>query len=233
MRKLLLGGVATWIFGSAAALAADMPVKAPALAPQPALRWTGCYLGGNIGGGWARTHYLDNPSFDIVGSTTHASSLVGGGQLGCDYQSGTWVFGLQGMFDGAAMKADSPFFNGKGFSNRIPWLASATGRVGYLLQPAFLVYVRGGAAFVRDDFKFIRPGLVENHIDKTRTGALVGGGFEWMSGPNWTVFIEYDFMGLGTHTTNFGFAGPPAQPVKQNVQTVLIGVNFRFGSVGR
>src|SRR5947209_581470 len=82
------------------AFAADMPVKAPLKAPPPVvLSWTGCYLGGNFGGGWADKHYTDPlalpPAFDL-GSHT-AEGMVGGGQVGCDYQTGPWVFGAQGM----------------------------------------------------------------------------------------------------------------------------------------
>jgi outer membrane immunogenic protein len=56
MKKLLLAGVVLGAF-VAPAMAADMRVKAPILkAPPPVVyNWTGCYLGGNAGGGWART----------------------------------------------------------------------------------------------------------------------------------------------------------------------------------
>ncbi|SRR5712691_233128 len=237
MRKLLLSGVAVAAISVATegpALAADMPVKAPAFkAAAPYDPWTGCYIGGNIGGGWAHKEYATNPGFDIIGSTTKASSFVGGGQVGCDYQAGMWVFGAQGMFDWASMSAQTPFFNGKGFSNRIPWFASATGRLGYLAQPGLLVFVRAGAAFVRDEFKFLRPGVGEHATNATRTGALVGGGFEWMVAPKWSLTIEYGYMGFGTHAFGFSPIGPVSEDIKQNVQVVLVGLNYRFSSGGR
>ncbi len=51
MKKLLLGSVALIVM-SAPVLAADMPVKVKPL--PPAWSWTGCYVGLNVGYGWAR-----------------------------------------------------------------------------------------------------------------------------------------------------------------------------------
>src|SRR5262249_34863552 len=51
MKKLLLAGTA--VGGLAlveTALAADLPVKAPPPMVAPAFTWTGCYLGGHVGG---------------------------------------------------------------------------------------------------------------------------------------------------------------------------------------
>src|SRR6266699_1853657 len=103
MKKLLLGSAALVVLAICGpAWAADMPRKAPAATPAvapaaPAVTWTGCYVGGNIGGGWALKDWA-NPSTDLV---------VGGGQIGCDYQfAGSWVVGIQGMFDGADLKGD-------------------------------------------------------------------------------------------------------------------------------
>src|ERR1043165_2214597 len=54
MMKILLG---TTMFAgllvAGAAQAADMPLKAPRAAPY-VFSWTGCYIGGNVGGAWAR-----------------------------------------------------------------------------------------------------------------------------------------------------------------------------------
>ena len=51
------------------ASAADMAVKAPppALAPVPAYSWTGCYIGGNTGGTWAKS---DDVDVSIVGGSS-------------------------------------------------------------------------------------------------------------------------------------------------------------------
>ncbi len=57
MRKLLLANVAALAMTAAgSALAADMPLKAQT--PFAArFTWTGCYLGGQVGGGFAQQGY--------------------------------------------------------------------------------------------------------------------------------------------------------------------------------
>src|SRR5215471_2721318 len=100
------------------AIAADLGARAPGPyqpppAPPPVFSWTGCYVGANIGGGWA-----SNSSNDVAGAVTGvagadlgshtAGGFIGGGQIGCDYQAGVWVLGLQGMFDGSGMEGATP-----------------------------------------------------------------------------------------------------------------------------
>src|SRR6185295_11597608 len=123
MKKLLLSSVAVAVI----TLAADGPAKA---APPPAYNWTGCYIGGNIGGGWVDKDFDPRPSVGWPGGSSAPSGFAGGLQLGCDVQSGTWVFGAQGLFDWTSLKGSTPFFAGKGFVTRSPWFASATGRIG-------------------------------------------------------------------------------------------------------
>jgi opacity protein-like surface antigen len=54
MKKLLFAGVAfATLIG--AAHAADMYVKAPVYAPT--FTWSGCYVGGNIGGAWSHSNF--------------------------------------------------------------------------------------------------------------------------------------------------------------------------------
>ena len=81
--------------------------------PPPVFSWTGCYVGANVGGGWA-----SKSSNDVAGAVTGvigadlgshtASGVIGGGQIGCDYQAGVWVFGVQGMFGGSGMQGSNP-----------------------------------------------------------------------------------------------------------------------------
>ena len=95
--------------------AADLgtrPIYQPPPPPPPVFSWTGCYVGANVGGGWA-----SKSSNDVAGAVTGvagtdlgshtASGVIGGGQVGCDYQAGAWVFGVQGMFDGSGMEGSN------------------------------------------------------------------------------------------------------------------------------
>jgi outer membrane immunogenic protein len=87
MKKIMLAGVG-------AALKAPTPAV-------PAFSWTGCYIGGNIGGGWGReaasAPFLA-PGISVTGDT---SGVIGGGQIGCNYRfAPNWVIGIEG--DGSA-----------------------------------------------------------------------------------------------------------------------------------
>ena len=93
---------------SAPAKSADMPFEAlPMVAP--AYGWTGCYVGGSMGVAWKRG---DNTSVSVVDGGSGAgpaaaagaiptafnssgASLIGGGQVGCNYQVSKWVFGVR------------------------------------------------------------------------------------------------------------------------------------------
>ena len=100
-------------------MAADMPLKAP---EAPAYQWSGCYVGLNLGGGASGTnftttvgpgtHLLDPDPAVVAGSGgggKNADGPLAGGQVGCNWQSGTLVLGLEGDFD--------YFHSTPGFSN--------------------------------------------------------------------------------------------------------------------
>jgi outer membrane immunogenic protein len=150
--KVAFAAVLMAMATSGVASAADMAVKAhPVVAP--ATPWTGCYIGGNIGGGWSR---MDTSRlFQDIAVPAPANygrendtAFIGGGQAGCDFQTGNLVFGVQGMFDfgsvnGRHFLPDFPAFSE---TNNLRTIGTATGRIGYLWTPAFLGYVKGGVA---------------------------------------------------------------------------------------
>jgi outer membrane immunogenic protein len=225
----------------AGASAADVPAPYPApipvavRVPIPVRSWTGCYVGFNVGFGWGSNDVVDPnfvPAFDT--GTDAESGGVGGGQAGCDYQAGNWVFGVQGMFDGSGI-AGSHLYSGtttETLGTNTPWFATLTGRIGYTVLPQALLYVKGGAAFVQDHFSDVDPTVpMWGTADTTRVGWTVGGGLEYSLLPNWSLFVEYDYYDLGSFssTLNYGNGFTYAYNEKQSLQTILFGVNFRFG----
>jgi outer membrane immunogenic protein len=246
MKNLLLAGVAgVALVAGAPAGAADLgtqPYKAPPVwAPVLLFTWSGCYIGGHVGGGWGRKDFSDTGDGAFVGDgkapqsiRVDTSGFLGGGQIGCDYQfSGSWVIGIQGMFDGADVNGDildslNPDFD---LRNRVDWFATLTGRLGYALIPTGLLYVKGGVAWVHDRDLVLDFGVPFESADSNRTGWTAGVGFEYMFLPNWSAFVEYDYMGFGTKTIPFTAAGggfSESWEIRQNVQAVLVGLNFRF-----
>src|SRR5215510_6319992 len=92
------------------AIAADLPVKAPPPPPAPVWTWSGPYIGAHIGGGWVnRDFFIEDIEvdqrlrfFEPFDTRHHASGVVGGGQVGINWQfPGTaWVVGMEGDFSG-------------------------------------------------------------------------------------------------------------------------------------
>jgi outer membrane immunogenic protein len=239
------------ILGIGAASAADMAAaprytKAPPMAPV-VYNWTGCYIGGNVGGGWAKQNQFRVDSIGVgptpqnYGSESD-SAFIGGGQIGCDYQfAGSWVVGVQGMFDWGNISGShaSGSFGGVPLSgtmfDKTKYIDTATVRLGYLFAPQVLGYVKGGAAWTNSsDALFGVPGnFLSEQASWSSTGWTVGGGVEWMFAPGWSVFGEYNYMDFGTKLVTFiappGFV-PPGEHinVSQTAQTALFGLNYKF-----
>ena len=133
IRKLLLGSAAAGGLLVAAAVpasATDLAVRPPPapafVAPVavPVFSWTGWYIGGNAGGAWGDSR------FEIIGgagpgsangagpgssngagpgpgpgvfTSDNDSSFLGGGQIGFNWQTGPWVWGVEGDIDGKSL----------------------------------------------------------------------------------------------------------------------------------
>jgi opacity protein-like surface antigen len=141
------------------------------------------------------------------------------------------------MFDGADLSATHLGIDDF-FRTRISSVTSATGRIGYTWQPNWLLYVKGGGGWVHDRETKIDlvTGLPEGTATFTRSGWVVGGGSEYiLPSTNWSIFIDYSYIGLGTRTVNYtNLEVPPVPPtfplvIRQNVQVLLGGINYRFG----
>jgi outer membrane immunogenic protein len=188
------------LFIASEAKSADLPVKAPIIAPAPIFSWTGCYVGGHVGFGWGRNHHTQTGSTSFSGTlgtivtngaATGAVDTSGGligGQVGCNYQyASRWVFGVQGdaaWTDLTGRNQDPlalafgvpPGFNT--ISVTTDWLASLTGRIGVTAfnNNQALFYVKGGAAWTHNkwdltnSFNNTNFFLSPNLVDETRVG---------------------------------------------------------------
>jgi outer membrane immunogenic protein len=245
MKKLLFAGVAGvgFVVG-APANAADLGARPqsykapPMVAPVPVFTWSGCYIGGHVGGGWGRKTVSAPalaPGISVSGDT---SGFLGGGQLGCDYQfAPNWVIGIEGDGSAADIKGDigATVFGVTGTGHaRSDWIASAAGRLGWAWD-RWLLYAKGGGAWVGDKYSADIPQFLEHlEASETRSGWTVGGGLEWAFWNNWSAKLEYDYYDFGTRTLTFTgtIAGipeaVPAIDISQKVSTVKFGLNYRF-----
>ncbi|HEY6024886.1 MAG TPA: outer membrane protein [Pseudolabrys sp.] len=229
---LLTASVLAIGFGQIAS-AADLPRRQPAYIPPPlpVYTWTGCYVGVNLGGAWGRAEMTDLATGAGVSATNNG--FAGGGQIGCDYQLGTFVIGIRNMFDGTSLRGDATFGVGAlaGFTGhtQTDWFDTLTARAGYLVQPNWLFYAQGGAAWMRSTQTISSAGAQIAELSNNRTGWTVGGGTEYMFAPHWSVFLEYNYMNFGTTNANFVVGATPVSvDVKRDAQNVLVGVNYKF-----
>ena len=198
-----------------------------AAGPSLAAGWSGCYVGGNVGGAWS--HKSFHYGTENEGSGTFGG-FAGGGQVGCDYQvTPNWLFGVQGMFDGSSISGtDFDPNDTDSYSTNINWFGTVTGRIGYLFTPSFLLYGKGGVAFVNENHRYYSsPNFFDGQTGNFgRTGWDAGLGAEWMFAPRWSTFLEYDHMGFGDKTVSFGGF---SERISQSVDKVLVGINWRLG----
>ena len=162
--------------------------------------------------------------------------FLGGGQIGCDYQfAPNWVVGVEGNFSWADISGSSTFPGGitpgatVTAEAKTDWLVSVTGRLGYAWDH-WLLYAKGGAAWAHDKYA-IGTYLGTWAASETRSGWTVGGGLEWAFADNWSTKLEYQFYDFGNRDLTFvspGLSEPDVENVKQQIQTVKFGLNYRF-----
>jgi outer membrane immunogenic protein len=212
MKGLWLGCVVVVIpiVQTVSANAADLTLQ-PSTAPPVSyyFSWTGFYIGGNIGGAWAGGNITDSLTGTSL-STTGNGSFIGGGQLGYDYQINPWVvLGAEWLMDGVASHNNSNIVSipttGDLFQTSLKsdWFTTLTGRIG-ITGPGWergLFYIKGGAAWLQNQATVtdLSTGL---SVDATKvdTGWVAGAGLEYAFAQNWTIRVEYDYMGFGNST---------------------------------
>jgi outer membrane immunogenic protein len=246
MKTNVVAGIVAAAFCGAPAIAADMPVKAPPAAAAPYDPWTGCYIGGNLGYGWAYKHgeFVSDGGVAIVPPSdlgkTNVNGLAYGGQLGCDYHfaSTSWVVGVRALWDGSNMKGSSPNdYSPTQFDKfKIRSFATAVVEFGYLLNPTVELYGLAGLAWVRDHFDWSTNAVgTFGTSNWNRTGYDIGVGVKWILAPHWDFFVEYDHMDFGTKkNTSITGVGIDAGSTfgidfKQRIDKILVGVDYRFG----
>jgi outer membrane immunogenic protein len=209
--------------------------KAPAIAPPPIFTWTGCYIGGFVGGAFAERDVLNVDVGGPPGTATFGvpwnaplnhgwiteldSSFIGGGTVGCNYQwpGSSFVIGIEGevgflSLEGTAADPLSPNLDTIATTKIGDWYGMITGRLGWAINTV-LIYAKGGAAFVDVDHAVIDasalpPGIntIVTGFSDTKTTWTAGGGVEWAFAPNWSVKAEYMFIALDDVDTSCGVA---------------------------
>lgn len=182
--RVLLGSVAA-IAMITSASAADLPVKTPAPVPvmAPIWNWNGFYIGVNGGYSWGKAgrdvsffNPVTGTALVVAGTgTTSDSNMNGGlfgGQIGYNWQTSNWVFGLETDAQWTGQKGSAtalcpatstvipgPCLPGLTFvpagvtgtaatlDQKLEWFGTFRGRAGVAVTPSVLLYATGGAAY--------------------------------------------------------------------------------------
>jgi outer membrane immunogenic protein len=189
MLSRILPGTMLALFGMSAAMAADLPVKAPYVkAPMmpPVFNWTGWYAGINGGYGWGDPSVTIDPGnggTPFTLSTKPKGGLVGG-QIGYNWQLDRLVVGAEFDFDYAHLRDSTSGAFSNSFTDstgatitqtgtatlesRVDWISTLRGRIGYAFDRV-LPYATGGLAVAH-----MKSTVTISTI--TNTSTVTGGG---------------------------------------------------------
>ncbi len=235
---------------SAADLAAQPYSKVPAYV-QPVYEWTGPYLGLNVGYGWGRSADTSSlsaggPPFFTDTLRSNMNGVVGGGQIGYNWQFQNWLGGFEADFQGTSQGSTHSFTCPTGvcapgvavpatLTQKLDWFGTLRGRAGIVVTPQVLLYGTGGLAYGQVDSYSTLPGATT--ANKVNAGWTVGGGIEGLIAGNWTVRLEYLYLDLGRISSSFTsgaaalgggtLASGFSSRVTDNI--VRVGVNYKFG----
>ncbi len=174
-------------------------------APAPAFTWEGAYIGGQIGYAFS--------NFDLGGSSLSdfdEDSVLGGVHVGYLWSLGNgWYLGPELQYDFTDDLSITDTSNGE--TADFDGIARLKLKAGYELGNGMLY---GTAGFAYADFD-----SVSDATDIDKESYVVGLGYDWRVGDNWTVGAEYMYH-------NFDGKGSSGGDI--DVNTVHIKASYHF-----
>jgi outer membrane immunogenic protein len=160
----------------------------------------------------------------------NSRGFIGGGQIGYNHQFDKFVLGIEADIQGTSVSGSGygttaePIVGFPGntaqttlsVSNRLDYLGTLRGRIGFTITPTLLLYGTGGLAYGGVDSKTdINQALAgpatltvnvpyssDSNFSGVRFGWTAGAGLAWMLSPQWSVKLEYLYYDLGS--ANYG-----------------------------
>lgn len=217
LRKFLLATVASMALANVAS-AADMPARMATKAVPfvQMYNWTGLYVGANIGYGWGRA----SDSLGLVSG--NLNGVIGGGQVGYNWQMNNLVLGVETDFQGSGQSQTSTA-GAFTITDRIRYFGTVRARVGFAWDRT-LLYVTGGYAYTNIGSDVTGPG-VAGSANTTKWGGTVGAGLEYAFAGPWSAKAEYLYVDSGTVAVTSGVFTDNVR-IKNHIGRV--GINYRF-----
>jgi outer membrane immunogenic protein len=217
------------IFLAALVVIVMLPMAAPA--QEPAFNWTGFYVGiqglygtGNTDWNYTNGSWIDNrANHQIDGG-------MGGIYAGYNYQfPNKIVIGAELEGNGGIIAGSTPDNAGVGgwrAHSEINWIASARGRLGYVLYERFLPFVTvggagGGVNIYTEDPRNHTYGSLHGHF-----GWTAGAGIEYSISTHFRIRAEYSYYDFGSHHSTVDNGNRVRHDVRAHVGKIGISYNF-------
>ncbi|MEM1376581.1 MAG: outer membrane beta-barrel protein [Pseudomonadota bacterium] len=197
--------------------------------------WVGPYFGVSLGLGLLdsdgdladSSSYIDLGALDTIG-------VLGGVQLGWNFQRGDVLFGLEGdvsLVDlgGRLPSADDVPSNSTrtdDFLLNTDYFATLRGRIGFV-DDDVLVYGTFGAAFIGGDIYDFGS---EEGRNVATVAPVIGAGIEWGVSRNLSLRMEglYTSFNYGIDLSDFSIADSDSNYTPEGIVMARIGLNYRF-----
>ena len=205
--------------------------------------WSGFYLGANLGYGWAESNpTTDGFPYQPAGHDkldSDLSGVVGGGQLGYNWQINRIVLGIEADFSASGISnEDSAGYQDHGANgsirenNEINSFGTLRARLGFTPAERLLVYATAGWAYGNVDYSVEAKTYTQTpyttHYKETKSGWAAGAGLEYGISESVTLRAEYLHLDLGddydtvydTYNYEYGW--------DTSVNIARVGINYLF-----
>lgn len=201
---------------------------------EPALDWSGFYVGLHGGYGWSRILGTFCENCDFGSFDFDPKGFVGGVHAGYNWQDGAWVYGIEADVSWSGMDGDRLYFDDILTELETDVLASLRGRIG-IAAGEKLFYLTGGIGYTRSDMTVSTAGglFAPNpaSISISDVAPVIGSGVEWSFAPNWNVRLEgltYFFDERKDLSELTDFSAPQDFLRQSTVSVIRAGINYRF-----
>jgi outer membrane immunogenic protein len=236
MKRMLFAG-ALMLAATGSTLAADLPPSMPPPPPRapaayvpvapPMYNWGGVYFGINGGYGFGSSNWSSSATASSTGNFNINGPIVGG-TFGANFQSGQFVFGIEGDGDWSNIKGSASSTNlvCPSCTTANTWLATLRARTGVAWDRVLLFATAGGAG---GSINTSGTGITSG--SNTEFGWTAGGGIEFGITDNITAKIDYLYVDLqnGSFTCPASSCGTTVTgSTSFTTSLVRAGLNFKF-----
>jgi outer membrane immunogenic protein len=210
----------------AADISPARPAPAPVVVPPPLkYNWTGFYIGGNVGYGWAR----ETATASAFGATASASQdlkgAIAGGLLGFNWQAGMFVGGIEADYQWSDQKLSQTVPGFGTVTDRISAFTTVRGRAGVAIDNVYL-YGTGGYAH----FEFKMDASVPGFSGTSNLGGwTVGAGIDVAVVGNLIARAEYLYL-RSVDKTDVIFGIPVTGYATDNIARAALMYKFGGGA---